>query len=445
MVINVPFSATDSEVDIAAKEVTQFEDQTGSSDIEMVNDGYTPIDLITFPLGVPLTVGETYSMTMKVTLHQVIDSGVNDIKADADYSFKWWFRNASVQIVNSDGSTPSATAPQTILLHHKFTNTINAERKKKIRATMGDVPNAKNGLKIWDGTNWVYSNGGWRRVDEAVLVERKFSYMLAHEIMRIRKTSKDILSGAVYVDTYRRDGRFEWDGKYWIPLQGTFQTALDEFNGDWVEISAEDVTSGTETDVPVDISNEGQIPADPGPDAPNGYTHAPTNLTTGEALDDVTAYTDIDVVNPTSFQANIGDWIQITHPLTNETEVIQITEAIDGSATQNVDIASHTFANPFPLGSPLQIAPVTKFESKIEKGVHSGGDTITVAGPLSQYDQDNQIEVYLSIGRRWHNDDQGVNPPDFEEYDNTSTVITFQAGTVPAGVKYLIKYIRPRP
>ena len=105
-----------------------------------------------------------------------------------------------------------------IKVHHRAINTDDAETRIEYKGSFGDIINVKNGIKIWDGTNWKPSNGEWRFRDEAVLQNRKFSMMNSLEVLSLRMINKRRFEGEFIDHESRFDARYLYQTLYYFPM-----------------------------------------------------------------------------------------------------------------------------------------------------------------------------------------------------------------------------------
>ena len=398
------------------------------------------------------SIGDSFTISMQVELVQIYAQNGTDIQTETvDYTFKWWMRSNVVEVLSG-----SSASSKTIKVHHIATNDLEAERKLEIDTCFGDLANKKNGVQVYDGTDWNFSDKTWGV--GTVAGTKAIAQLLANELLKVRRVSKQLYHGGIISHEYQRDARYDFMSITWIPMSGSFASASDLFNGTLVEIAPDDDSTFTETEtevmeeVPPGLV---QNPTDDPPIAP--IPNPPQGLITDEPLDDVSAYTSVDVVNQNSITLDAGEWVIITNLLTAETDTVQLTADLGASDT-SISIASYTFSDVYESGSPIGIAQVENFEWQMEKFTADATDVsngyVTVTGPLSDPSTFTSDNNYF----RWCLVTRGSSELDFSS-SATSAMVDDEFGVVKVseritfpdswplsvGEKIRVRYKIPRP
>jgi len=93
---------------------------------------------------------------------------------------------------------------------------------------------------VYDGSNWVASTQ-WRRGNTGSYTS--LLKLLTNEVLSLHKKPIERYSGTI-VGPYSFGIRYEFDGSYWLPMQGSYNANLDEWSSEWFKI-AKDATDIT--------------------------------------------------------------------------------------------------------------------------------------------------------------------------------------------------------
>ena len=345
------------------------------------NNQESPQWSLTEPLAGIGSEGDSFSVSMRVRLDAVVGQNLQDISADLDYEFRWWFRNASFRVTTSEGGQSS----QTVKIHYIAENDIEAERTLEITTNIADLPNKDNGIQVYDGTDWNYSDKDW--AVGALTGGSAIALLLAQDQLKLRREAKETYQGSFITHEAQQDARITYRSKQWLPIRTTIATGTDLIQGYFVEIAVDDISGTTDTEVDVIQQDPNELPVPTPyspPDPPLVQTPIdPPGLITDEPIDTVSAYTTVDVQNNSNITLSAGSWIQVLNQSTGQTELVQLTADLGASDT-SISISSNTFSVEFPTGSPIAIAQVEVFDW-IEEVLTADGvnNYVTVTGPLS--------------------------------------------------------------
>lgn len=446
-------------IDASHPGIWQWEDLVGGG-IEAVGEHSVSYARATaFPA--TETVGEVvYDIDMKVVLDKIIDANQVDIQIPlaADYDFAWAATNVGLYFFKKQGDeeTPYTGGSEVIRTHNKATNPADAETRIVYPIAFGDVPNAKNGIKIWDGTNWKYSNGEWRFTDEVVLVARKFAIMHSLSIIQTRLINKRRFEGDFIDHEAAFDARYLYQNLYYYPMgRNSIRSGSDIIAGSWFHLSNSDLSNVSE-DV-IEVANPpvlGPLPPHNPNDLPTGYVPNPSDLVTDEPIDDSVAITTLDIVNTVGAEIGAGEWVQITNMTTNAFLTVQLTAAITGAST-SMSFVSVTPTDDFPVGMPIIITTASNFDTLFEDVTADATDVsnayITVTGPLwddgsiSAAQYNTKVKVHRGGGV--NKCKYSASPTASNEFGVTaaSQRITFPSGVfgLQLGEEILVEYLIP--
>lgn len=95
---------------------------------------------------------------------------------------------------------------------------------------------------VYNGSNWVASTQ-WRRGNTGSYTS--LLKLLTNEVLSLHKKPIERYSGTI-VGPYSFGIRYEFDGSYWLPMQGSYNANLDEWSSEWFKIAKDG------TDITVD-------------------------------------------------------------------------------------------------------------------------------------------------------------------------------------------------
>lgn len=343
--IENPFSS--SLIDVLSQ-IWQYEEV--GAEFLPVNAGIFNVDLLSEVLFNEMPLDTTYELTMQVQLERIVDVEMNDIQADADYTFEWTCKNVIVELI--DGDNPTVETVEQIFV---VPNDLTAENVLEYDVLFGDAPGELNGVQVYDGTDWVYSNDNWYLDNGQKPLQSTLSEILAYDLLRIRRKTKRLFQGSLINELFAYDKRYNFFSKAWIPLGGRYSTARDQFDGTLLEIVEDDV-SGIDPDTPIDIQNEVPEIGPTNPDAPPVPSGEVQPFVLDTKIVTTSGYSQLSVINNTGYTYVAGTVISVMNRLTGNVRLFQITEDIDGTQQQVVDIATKTFNVAFNPGDPLRKA-----------------------------------------------------------------------------------------
>jgi len=146
-------------------------------------------------------------------------------------------KNFRALFLNDNGSTSEVTV-------YSATNT-DANINSNLILDLGelrvsDSTGLQGSFYVYDGSNWVASTQ-WRRGNTGSYTS--LLKLLTNEVLSLHKKPIERYSGTI-VGPYSFGIRYEFDGSYWLPMQGSYNANLDEWSSEWFKI-AKDATDIT--------------------------------------------------------------------------------------------------------------------------------------------------------------------------------------------------------
>jgi len=146
-------------------------------------------------------------------------------------------KNFRALFLNDNGSTSEVTV-------YSATNT-DANINSNLILDLGelrvsDSTGLQGSFYVYDGSGWVPSTQ-WRRGNTGSYTS--LLKLLTNEVLSLHKKPIERYSGTI-VGPYSFGIRYEFDGSYWLPMQGSYNANLDEWSSEWFKI-AKDATDIT--------------------------------------------------------------------------------------------------------------------------------------------------------------------------------------------------------
>ena len=146
-------------------------------------------------------------------------------------------KNFRALFLNDNGSTSEVTV-------YSATNT-DANINSNLILDLGelrvsDSTGLQGSFYVYDGSAWVASTQ-WRRGNTGSYTS--LLKLLTNEVLSLHKKPIERYSGTI-VGPYSFGIRYEFDGSYWLPMQGSYNANLDEWSSEWFKI-AKDATDIT--------------------------------------------------------------------------------------------------------------------------------------------------------------------------------------------------------
>jgi len=231
---------------------------------------------------------------------------------------------------------------------------------------IADNPNTSDAgkLEVYDGSRWDEAST-WKRFESGSDANRLL-LLVIETIYKLQQRALHILNATVIRSDITPLNTITVDDKKMLFQGGTFNTELDEWQGQWIEI-AEYSNSGAGAGFEgIEISTNG-----PGlPYLPAGEPFGKTERTIEGSL--VVATTDavisgtvtsVSINAPGVNVANIDDKLAIFNPLTGESEELTLSAALLNDST-SASVDSVALNNEYPVGSYL-IVPLKNLLSRV--------------------------------------------------------------------------------
>ena len=191
----------------------------------------TAVAIVTPPLPV---AGDA---TLDVNFQNVYDSTGLVQTVPAYFTEIVQSKNFRALFLNDNGSTSEVTV-------YSATNT-DANINSNLILDLGelrvsDSTGLQGSFYVYDGSNWVASTQ-WRRGNTGSYTS--LLKLLTNEVLSLHKKPIERYSGTI-VGPYSFGIRYEFDGSYWLPMQGSYNANLDEWSSEWFKI-AKDATDIT--------------------------------------------------------------------------------------------------------------------------------------------------------------------------------------------------------
>ena len=191
----------------------------------------TAVAIVTPPLPV---AGDA---TLDVNFQNVYDSTGLVQTVPAYFTEIVQSKNFRALFLNDNGSTSEVTV-------YSATNT-DANINSNLILDLGelrvsDSTGLQGSFYVYDGSNWVASTQ-WRRGNSGSYTS--LLKLLTNEVLSLHKKPIERYSGTI-VGPYSFGIRYEFDGSYWLPMQGSYNANLDEWSSEWFKI-AKDATDIT--------------------------------------------------------------------------------------------------------------------------------------------------------------------------------------------------------
>jgi len=191
----------------------------------------TAVAIVTPPLPV---AGDA---TLDVNFQNVYDSTGSVQTVPAYFTEIVQSKNFRALFLNDNGSTSEVTV-------YSATNT-DANINSNLILDLGelrvsDSTGLQGSFYVYDGSNWVASTQ-WRRGNTGSYTS--LLKLLTNEVLSLHKKPIERYSGTI-VGPYSFGIRYEFDGSYWLPMQGSYNANLDEWSSEWFKI-AKDATDIT--------------------------------------------------------------------------------------------------------------------------------------------------------------------------------------------------------
>lgn len=331
---------------------------------------------------IPGAIGTNWEVFMKVELVGIFDPALNDIQLDPDINFFWSFTDVELY---SSAQEPGGTIEFGIL--HESLNPVEGTYEDlEIKTVIGDAPNSDREIQILNADDeWVPSRE-WRPNADTGNVHQLLTHTV-RDLMAIRKAARQIYQGTIFIRDFTFGSRLDYRSIIYIPLNGEYESPMDAFSGEILEIALDDIsdTTGGATNIeyPGDVPVLGPGPMPP--DWPPIHQVEPPGfgiLSTNEPIDVASTHTVIDIVNPMGVEIAAGEFVIVFNTLTGEHEILELAADIIAAST-TMTVISHTFSTGFPVGTPISVTPVEHLEWVTEDFVATGGETfVTVTGPL---------------------------------------------------------------
>lgn len=300
-----------------------------------------------------LEQGDSVDLYFGIGIAKAVNAAGDDITLDtADWTIRWWVRSPELSVISENGQA------QTIEKRFVKTNDVEAYRRLSLKATFGDLPNLLNGIQVFDGTDWVYSSPGWA-IGELTGIA-PFTLMLANEIMALRRYTKYMYYGSFATHQGRHDARYAFDSRFWLCMESEISTGSDYHGGTFLEIAEDDTTGMTDDEIDVTVGGPlvglGPTGDSTGPNTPQATYPI---VLEAKIRNDVSTVS-VNLVNNAALEYEAGSVMVVTNLFTGKMEFFQITEDVDGTDPQGVDIVTKTFTNTFQPGDPVKYADLNE-------------------------------------------------------------------------------------
>ena len=149
-------------------------------------------------------------------------------------------KNFRVLFLNDNGSASAVTV-------YSATNTDSNINSNLIldlgEIRVSDSTGLQGSFYVYNGSGWVASTQ-WRRGNSGSYTS--LLKLLTKEVLSLHKKPIERYSGTV-VGPYSFGIRYEFDGSFWLPMQGSYNANLDEWSSEWFKIqsSVADITVAT--------------------------------------------------------------------------------------------------------------------------------------------------------------------------------------------------------
>jgi len=277
--------------------------------------------------------------------------GLNHVWPDEfpnDYSiFGQSFEN-ELYLIDDDGNKLSGDIERIYTIR----NSLNNSKIHNINADFGDLLYHKQGLRVLNGVDkWVPTYEEWTH--GGIGTEKAFLALLGEDMMSLRMTPRNIFNGAFYNTQFSLHWLLQRASYKYLPLRITADTAMDHYDGEFIEIASTTPPDGTPIDnPPEDISLEGfELGGDPDP----GPTEPALYFETNEVITASTTIDEVDIVNTLGIAYPAGEMLLIVDPVTGDQQIITLTQDINPGDTV-MYFESTFFNHTFPDASWIVLA-----------------------------------------------------------------------------------------
>ncbi len=219
-------------------------------------------------------------------------------------------------------------------------------------------------LQVWDGSSWKDSSD-WKRFSTN-WDQTRLLLLTMEVIFNLQNRALHILNATVIRSDITPLNTLTIDDKKMLFQGGTFNTELDEWQGQWIEIAKYD-TSGTGAGFEgIQIGPNGLAAPYPPAGTPFGKTERTIEGSLVVATTDAVisgTVTSVSINAPGDNIANSGDSLAIFNPLTGESEALTLSADLLNDST-SASVNSVSLSNTYPIGSYL-IVPLKKLLARL--------------------------------------------------------------------------------